>query len=402
MSDDKGLIWDKQGFKNAPSPKDNRRGRTKADEELIKQTDISGQVSITKEENGLTGYRPTIKDDKKKGARMSTAVITNTIPKLEKKQMDIFEILEREQSFKQQIQGTSIVSNIEKLGANLSVKGGLALLAIPKLLRDNGVYDEVDEKRRETGRIVPKEILVSRQDFLKAYGLRTSLSSRGKLEVEGGGQAVANAMAGLKELTTPIVQLWGLKKGSKYNYAEKRVEGLINSYSVCYYDIDDKEFKQIAEDDPTISTKSVFIRILPSKIFFTASFLREPEHIISELQDYLRQHKKRLTDTHLKLGQVLALEAHNGHNTIDRDLDTMLANVGQNKNLKEHRKSQAKKQYDKAVEDYQGIGVVKKAETYTHSYKGKRAKLIIDDKKVRGEEDEPETPKKTKRSKNEG
>ena len=66
----------------------------------------------------------------------------------------------------------------------------------------------------------------------------------------------------------------------------------------------------------------------------------------------------------------------------------MLANVGQNKNLKEHRKSRAKKQYDKAVEDYQGIGVVKKAETYTHSYKGKRVKLIIDDKKVRGEEED--------------
>lgn len=397
MADDEGFIWDKNGFKNANSHSDKKVGRGKANEEFIKQTEISGQVSVTKEESELTGYRPTAKKDKKKGARISTAVVTNTIPKLEKKQMDIFEILEQEQSFRQQIQETSVVSNMEKLGANLSVKGGLALLAIPKLLRDNGVYDEVDRKRRETGKIVPKEILVSRQDFLRAYGLRTSLSSRGKLEVEGGGQAVADAMAGLKELITPIVQLWGLKKGSKYDYAEKRVEGLINSYSVCYYDIDDKEFKQIAEDDPTISTKTVFIRILPSKIFFTASFLREPEHIISELQDYLRQHKKRLTDTHLKLGQLLALEAHNGHNTIDRDLDTMLANVGQNKNLKEHRKSRAKKQYDKAVEDYQGIGVVKKAETYNHPYKGKRAKLVIDGEKVRGEEDEPKNSKKTKK-----
>lgn len=385
----------KKGFKRLSSA-DNRGGRAQVEGDYPKQTDISGQVSISQKKGGLSDYRPASRDEKKKGARISTAVMTNTIPKLEKKQHDIFEILEQEQSFRQQVAGTNIVSNIEKIGANLSVKGGLALLAIPKLLRDNNIYDEVDEERRRTGKIRPREILVSRQDFLKAYGVETSLSSRDKLETKGGGRAVADAMAGLKELTNPIVQLWGLKKGSRYNYAEKRVEGLVNSYSICYYDIDDKEFKQIAEDDPTISTKSVFIRILPSKIFFTESFLREPEYIIDELQGYLRQHNKRLTDTHLKLGNVFALEANNGHNTIDRDLETMLANVGQNTNIKKHRIKRAKDSYYNAVKDYQGIGVVEQEETYTHSYMGKRTRLKINDKKIRGEQDEVKTPKKSK------
>ena len=404
MSDDKGLIWDKKGFKNAPSPKDNRRGRAKADEELIKQTDISGQVSVTKEESGLTGYRPTIKDDKKKGARVSTSLVSQTLPKTEEEELPIIQMLEREQSLKKAL----IENNLSEIGANLTCGEWQALIAIPELLEADGAYTRADEEFKATGKIREQDIVVSLQDFLQAYGETKQLSSRKKIET-GGGYQVGDALSDLQSLTKPVAQVWSWTytdaSGKKHKHAEKIVGGLVSQIGIGYKDLTTGEFTQLNKDDLDIDeallSKAKYIRIQPSRIFFSRSFLNLPKGALDDLRTYLKTQprSRKITETHYNMAMILAVEAHDKHSKIDKSYETLLANSGQKKDIKTHNKKRAERRVNKVLDDYEAIGVVKSHRVYQHGYKGKRYEIEIDDKKIRGEQDEDTPDKKTKQIK---
>ena len=339
-------------------------------------------VSLTG--NIVTPTEPT----KRRGARMSTALAYNTLPKSLDKQVSIFDVLNQDQALRKAI----VTNNLDKIGAELSVREWRALWAIPRLLHDNGIYRETDEQLEAGQRIQSREVVVSLQDYLKAYGLDKTVTGRGKLDYSG--QEVQEAIQGLRELTKPVMQVWGLKKGHRYKYAEQIYGGLVSSVSFTYYDPDERTYKEIESGDPQAMAGAKFIRITPSKIFYTKHFIRLPEQMIDDLRGYLKQQGGKLTPTAFNIATLLSLEAHNGSEKIIRDYKTMLSQSGQNKDLQTRNAKRGERRVNKALDDYKAIGAIKEHKIKTDPYRGKQYEIEIDPKKITGEDEEPKVSKK--------
>ena len=267
-----------------------------------------------------------VTSEKRRGARQSQALAYNTLPKSLDKQSSIFDILNQDQAIRKEI----ITNNLDKIGAELSVTQQRALGATLELLHNTGAYRRADEQLEAGQRVKAEEIIVPLQDFYKAYGLDKVINSQGWTDYRGADKTLA--IQGLKDLTKPVMQVWGLKKGDgRYKYAEQVYGGLISSVTLTYLDPDDNTYKEILADDPSISMQAKFIKILPSKIFYTRPFIRYPRHLIGKLRDYLKGTNQRLTTTALNIVNMLNLEAHNGSDEIIRDYGTMIAQAGQNR-----------------------------------------------------------------------
>lgn len=264
------------------------------------------------------------------------------------------------------------------------------------------------EEFKTTGKIREQDIVVSLQDFLQAYGETKQLSSRKKIET-GGGYQVGDALSDLQSLTKPVAQVWSWTytdaNGKKHKHAEKIVGGLVSQIGIGYKDLTTGEFTQLNKDDLDIDeallSKAKYIRIQPSRIFFSRSFLNLPKGALDDLRAYLKTQprSRKITETHYNMAMILAVEAHDKHSKIDKSYETLLANSGQKKDIKTHNKKRAERRVNKVLDDYEAIGVVKSHRVYQHGYKGKRYEIEIDDKKIRGEQDEDTPDKKTKQIK---
>lgn len=374
----------------------------------LRDATITGRVNIATPDNEESGdyvksltYSDSENKKKKKGARISTSLASQTLPKTDEEELPIIQMLEREQSLHKAL----IENNLSEIGAQLTVGEWQALIAIPELLEANGAYRQADEEFKKTHDIRPQEIVISLQDYLQAYGVTKQLSSREKLET-GGGYQIKEAVSNLVSLTKPVAQVWSWSyvdaQGRKHKIQEKIVGGLVSAVGVGYKDLTTGEFTQISKDDPdiddTLLSKAKYIRIQPAKIFFSRSFLNLPRGVIDEVREYLKSQpsSRKITETHYNMAIWLAIEAHDGHSTVDKGYKALLANLGQKKDLKTRNAKRAEKRVDKVFKDYEATGVVKSHKIYQHGYKGKRYEIEIDDKKIRGEQDEAETPKKPK------
>ena len=335
---------------------------------------------------------------KRRGARQSQALAYNTLPKSLDKQSSIFDILNQDQATRKEI----ITNNLDKIGAELSVTQQTALGATLELLHNTGAYRRADERLEAGEPIRPEELVVPLQDFYRAYGLDMTISSRGWTEYSG--KDKTDAIRAIKDLTAPVMQVWGLKNGGgRYKYAEQVYGGLISSVTLTYLDPDDNTYKEILADDPNISMQAKFIKILPSKIFYTRPFIRYPRHLIGQLQDYLKGQNQRLTTTALNIVNMLNLEAHNGRDEIVRDYGTMIAQAGQNKVIeggkgKQRRFNRAEGRIETALGQAKAIGAVTSHKLETDPIKGKQYRIGIDRTAFIDEDAKPKkTDKKSKK-----
>ena len=216
-------------------------------------------------------------------------------------------------------------------------------------------------------------MIVSLQDFLRAYGATKQLSSRKKIET-GGGYQVGDALSDLQSLTKPVAQVWSWTytdaNGKKRKNAEKIVGGLVSQIGIGYKDLTTGEFTQLNKDDLDIDeallSKAKYIRIQPSRIFFSKSFLNIPRGALDDLRAYLKTQprSRKITETHYNMAIWLAIEAHDGHSTVDKGYKALLANLGQKKDLKTRNAKRAEKRVDKVFKDYEATGVVKRPELF--------------------------------------
>jgi hypothetical protein len=367
-----------------------------SDMSVTTQYDVMGQVLDQAAQPTLPQATQRLKTDKEpvsnRGARMSSALAYNTLPKTLDKQISIFDVLNQEQAIRRVI----VENNLDKIGAELSVPEQRALGATLELLHNTGAYRRADELLEQGASITPEEIVVPLQDYLKAYGAEKVVTGRSKLDYPR--SEVQEALQGLKGLTKPVMQLWGLKKGTGkgYNYAERTYGGLVAQVSEQYYDVTDKTYKELASGDTSVALGAKYIRILPSKIFYTRPFIRYPRHLVTELRTYLKDSNQRLTTTVLNVVNMLSLEAHNDNDTVVRDYHTMIAQSGQNKAVEGGRSSprrykRAEERINKALDQTKAIGAVKDHQLETDPVKGKQYRIKIDAKKIKGEDSLPDT-----------
>ena len=333
------------------------------------------------QERGVIGSVKMELEDKTKrrGARQSQALAYNTLPKSLDKQSSIFDILNQDQAIRKEI----ITNNLDKIGAELTVTQQRALGATLELLHNTGAYRRADEQLEAGKRVTGEELVVPLQDYLKAYGLDKTINSRGWTDYPR--KEVTDAIQGLIGLTTPVMQVWGLKKGDgRYKYAEQVYGGLIASVSLEYYDPDEKTYKKITEGDTTVALGAKFIRITPSKIFYTRPFIRYPREPVSNLRQYLKDSNQKLTTTALNIVNMLNLEAHSGREEIIRDYGTMIAQAGQNRVIEGkttvRRFTRAEGRIKKALDQTKAIGAVTDHRLEIDPIKGKQYRVKIDRK----------------------
>lgn len=317
---------------------------------------------------------------KRRGARMSTALAYNTLPKSLDKQVSIFDVLNQDQA----IRKTIMENNLDKIGAELSVPEQRALGATLELLHNTGAYRRADEQLEAGQRVTPEEIVVPLQDFLQAYGLEKTINNRGHTSYSG--KEVTDAIQGLKGLTRPVMQVWGLRSGGgRYSYAERTYGGLISQVSEQYYDVTEKTYKELTDGDTSVAIGAKFIRIVPSRIFYTRPFIRYPRHLVTELRTYLKASNQKLTTTALNIVNMLNLEAHSGRDEIIRDYGTMIAQAGQNKVIeggkgKQRRFNRAEGRIETALDQTKAIGAVTDHKLEIDPVKGKQYRVKIDRK----------------------
>lgn len=378
---------------NNPNPQP--KGRPAQALDLAKVQDYTPQAEETLVQAPI--ITPETDPTKRRGARQSQALAYNTLPKSLDKQSSIFDILNQDQAIRKEI----VTNNLDKIGAELTVTQQRALGATLELLHNTGAYRRADEKLEGGQKIKPEEIVVPLQDFYRAYGLDKTINSQGWTDYRGADKTLA--IQGLKDLTNPVMQVWGLKKGDgRYKYAEQVYGGLISSVTLTYLDPDDNTYKEIIADDPSISMQAKFIKILPSKIFYTRPFIRYPRHLIGELREYLKGANQRLTTTALNIVNMLNLEAHNGSEEIVRDYGTMIAQAGQNRVIeggkgKYKRYTRAEGRISQALDQTKAIGAVTDHKLETDPVKGKQYRIKIDRKAFIDESDKPKSSKKKRR-----
>lgn len=390
------MSQDKKPYKPKPKGKVHKITLT-GKARIVASSDLQaiGQVLDQAAQTTLPQATQRLKTDKEpvsnRGARMSSALAYNTLPKTLDKQVSTFDVLNQEQAIRRVI----VENNLDKIGAELSVPEQRALGATLELLHNTGAYRRADELLERGASITPEEIVVPLQDYVKAYGAERVITGRGKLDYPR--SEVQEASQGLKGLTKPVMQVWGLKKGTGkgYNYAERTYGGLIAQVSEQYYDITDKTYKELASGDTSVALGAKYIRISQSKIFYTRPFIRYPRHLVGELRNYLKDSNQRLTTTVLNVVNMLSLEAHNDNDTVVRDYHTMIAQSGQNKAVEGGKSSprrykRAEERINKALDQTKAIGAVKDHKLETDPLKGKQYRIKIDPKKMKGDEKPPE------------
>ena len=174
---------------------------TKAAKGLVTSAPLSGETASTALTKGSQSKG-------RKGARLSIAAATHAIQKPKNKQASLFDALQNDQSLQRQIQQ----QGIEQLGAVLSGTEWRALIAISRLLQQQGAYDASDNHYKTAGEIRAQDIVVTQKQFFDAYGVKRITNNRNELDYQA--SEAQEALSALLGLNKPILQVYGKQAAS--------------------------------------------------------------------------------------------------------------------------------------------------------------------------------------------
>jgi hypothetical protein len=290
----------------------------------------------------------------KNNARISTALLSNTIQKTRGGQQKDLEAIYDDQSSYRALRA----ANIDEVGANLSASGCRAMIAIARIAHHRGYYSEADKLRRSGSLDAPGDILITQKEFFNAYGIKRTRNSKGDMDYDS--SATRDALQGLYELSRPVLQVYS-KKASSGKAGRRDVIRTIAplvTTKELYLDVTTKREREIIEGD-TSGRGLKHLRVSPSEIFYMSSFMNLPDNLYHQLEDI--GGKRTLTPALYKQVIVLALHVH--HNpedkTFRRQLDKFLANTGKNKLLESRQKNRAISETSKELVKLQKVGAVK-------------------------------------------
>ena len=338
----------------------------------IATTPLSGEITQTTD--------ALLRDNKakgRKGARLSIAAATHAIQKPKSKQASLFDTLQNDQSLQRQIQQ----QGIEQLGAVLSGTEWRALIAISRLLQQQGAYDAADNHYKTAGEIRAQEIVVTQKQFFDAYGVKRITTGRNKLDYQA--SEAQEALAALLGLNKPILQVYGKQAASgkiKRRDAVRTVAPLVITKEL-YQDIT-KTQEQALKDGDTSGQGLKYLRIAPSDIFYVLGFMYLPEAVYRAIEQ--RYSGPELSPTLYNLTMVLALEVHNNKadsetTTLKRNLETLAYNIGKGQRIETRQKKRLKAELDKEAGKLRDVGAIKGKVKYTtgDGISGEQAQLDI-------------------------
>lgn len=338
--------------------------------EGIASAPLSGEIAST----ALTKGSQT---KGRKGARLSIAAATHAIQKPKKKQASLFDALQNDQSLQRQIQQ----QGIEQLGAVLSGTEWRALIAISRLLQQQGAYDAADNHYKTAGEIRAQDIVVTQKQFFDAYGVKRITNNRNELDYQA--SEAQEALSALLGLNKPILQVYGKQAASgkiKRRDAVRTVAPLVITKEL-YQDITLKQ-EQALKDGDTSGQGLKHLRIAPSDIFYVLGFMYLPEAVYRAIEQ--RYSGPELSPTLYNLTMVLALEVHNNKTdgqttTLKRNLETLAYNIGKGQRIETRQKKRLKAELDKEAGKLRDVGAIKGKVKYTtgDGVSGEQAQLDI-------------------------
>ena len=313
----------------------------------------------------------------RKGARLSIAAATHAIQKPKNKQASLFDTLQHDQSLQRQIQQ----QGIEQLGAVLSGTEWRALIAISRLLQQQGAYDASDNHYKTAGEIRAQDIVVTQKQFYDAYGVKRIINNRNEKDYQA--SEAQEALSALLGLNKPILQVYGKQAASgkiKRRDAVRTVAPLVITKEL-YQDITSKQ-EQALKDGDTSGQGLKYLRIAPSDIFYVLGFMYLPEAVYRAIEQ--RYSGPELSPTLYNLTMVLALEVHNNKadsetTTLKRNLETLAYNIGKGQRIETRQKKRLKAELDKEAGKLRDVGAIKGKVKYTtgDGVSGEQAQLDI-------------------------
>lgn len=343
---------------------------TKAAKGLVTSAPLSGETASTALTKGSQSKG-------RKGARLSIAAATHAIQKPKNKQASLFDALQNDQSLQRQIQQ----QGIEQLGAVLSGTEWRALIAISRLLQQQGAYDASDNHYKTAGEIRAQDIVVTQKQFFDAYGVKRITNNRNELDYQA--SEAQEALSALLGLNKPILQVYGKQAASgkiKRRDAVRTVAPLVITKEL-YQDITLKQ-EQALKDGDSSGQGLKHLRIAPSDIFYVLGFMYLPEAVYRAIEQ--RYSGPELSPTLYNLTMVLALEVHNNRadsetTTLKRNLETLAYNIGKGQRVETRQKKRLKAELDKEAGKLRDVGAIKGKVKYTtgDGVSGEQAQLDI-------------------------
>lgn len=342
----------------------------KAAKGLVTSAPLSGETASTALTKGSQSKG-------RKGARLSIAAATHAIQKPKNKQASLFDALQNDQSLQRQIQQRGI----EQLGAVLSGTEWRALIAISRLLQQQGAYDASDNHYKTAGEIRAQDIVVTQKQFFDAYGVKRITNNRNELDYQA--SEAQEALSALLGLNKPILQVYGKQAASgkiKRRDAVRTVAPLVITKEL-YQDITLKQ-EQALKDGDSSGQGLKHLRIAPSDIFYVLGFMYLPEAVYRAIEQ--RYSGPELSPTLYNLTMVLALEVHNNRadsetTTLKRNLETLAYNIGKGQRVETRQKKRLKAELDKEAGKLRDVGAIKGKVKYTtgDGVSGEQAQLDI-------------------------
>ncbi len=342
----------------------------KAAKGLVTSAPLSGETASTALTKGSQSKG-------RKGARLSIAAATHAIQKPKNKQASLFDALQNDQSLQRQIQQ----QGIEQLGAVLSGTEWRALIAISRLLQQQGAYDASDNHYKTAGEIRAQDIVVTQKQFFDAYGVKRITNNRNELDYQA--SEAQEALSALLGLNKPILQVYGKQAASgkiKRRDAVRTVAPLVITKEL-YQDITLKQ-EQALKDGDSSGQGLKHLRIAPSDIFYVLGFMYLPEAVYRAIEQ--RYSGPELSPTLYNLTMVLALEVHNNRadsetTTLKRNLETLAYNIGKGQRVETRQKKRLKAELDKEAGKLRDVGAIKGKVKYTtgDGVSGEQAQLDI-------------------------
>lgn len=284
----------------------------------------------------------------------STALLANTIQKLPREQLSIFEdIREKNQKLSKKIK----INNIEEIGANLTASGWRALLAVLRICSNNGSYQRARDTLKDSPTASVKEsITLTQSEFIRYTGA-TKTIGKSRDWIDYSGATKRDAIEGLKELARPVAQVYSIpaKSGKKGLRDAIRVVEPLVTYKTHYTDLTEEQEAKLREQtedsdgQPYLAGKVKMIQITPSDIFYRSGFTDIPESLLDTLEGLYG--KKGITQTLFKILVILTLEAHRagGDATLRRRLDKFIANIGKYNLIESRQRKRAEREISKEL-----------------------------------------------------
>lgn len=280
--------------------------------EEISNIDLVDIISIAPSGSFNISKQPSMPSPKSEGyTKANETLLRQTMTPLDNSQPSLFDALLKDNpDYKNQCN----THNIDRIGANLSVSSRYALHAIQTLFTDT------DYK----GNTKDGSLQITISDYLEVYGVKKSLTKRGKHEYNR--QARDEAIEALRDLGKPV--LWSYmrldeeqtKKKKKKIY--KRWSGVepIITLREEETNITEEEKKKIDNGELHLNKRVTQFVIKPSDIFLVSgAYVLIPRGLI----DKIRLQYKKPTTHLLTFVTLLCLEAKHKNTTLKRYYDTL-------------------------------------------------------------------------------